>query len=74
MEMMGFELNISLIAKEIRQAVCIGEAEPKGKLFAFPLGTHCAEKSCGDPAKFDKEGVTSSSLFSGNPTLFPHLI
>lgn len=39
-EMMGFGLNISLIAKEIRQAVCTGEAEPKGKLFAFPLDTY----------------------------------
>lgn len=40
-EMMGFESNISLIAKEIRQAVYTGEAEPKGKLFTFPLGTYC---------------------------------
>lgn len=36
-----FESNISLIAKEIGQALYLGEAEPKGKLSAFLLCTYC---------------------------------
>jgi len=35
-----FESNISPIAKEIKQAVYLGEAEAKGKLFAFSLCTY----------------------------------